>query len=203
MVEECRIMESSEKKVILASGSPRRQELLNQLGLRFMVAVNPVDETVPLETEPSEAVCELAYRKASAVAAIYNKGIIIGADTVVVYRGQILGKPSGATDAADTLKRLSGDDHLVITGFCVIDSAAGRLLKASETTRVFFRRLSDDQIKAYIRSGEPMDKAGSYGIQGLGAVLVERIEGCYFNVVGLPLSSLTQVLREFGVEVLK
>ena len=196
-------MESSEKKVILASGSPRRQELLNQLGLRFRVAVNPVDETVPLETEPSEAVCELAYRKASAVAAIYNKGIIIGADTVVVYRGQILGKPSGVTDAADTLRRLSGDDHLVITGFCVMDSATGRLLKASETTRVFFRRLSDDQIKAYIRSGEPMDKAGSYGIQGLGAVLVERIEGCYFNVVGLPLSSLTQVLREFGVEVLK
>ncbi len=173
------------------------------MGLRFKVIVSQVDETVLPGTAPTEAVAELAYRKAMAVAARLDEGIVIGADTVVVYRGQILGKPSDTGDAIVTLRSLSGTDHLVITGFSVIDCATGRLSKASETTRVFFRRLSEAQIEAYVRSGEPMDKAGSYGIQGLGAVLVDRIEGCYFNVVGLPLSSLAEVLRQYGVEVLQ
>ncbi|WP_418792596.1 Maf family protein [Phosphitispora sp. TUW77] len=191
------------KKLILASGSPRRQELLKQMGLCFEVMVNPVDETVLPGMPPTEAVAELAYRKAMAVAARLNEGIVIGADTVVVHCGDILGKPSGIADAINTLKSLSGTDHLVITGFSIVDCATGRLSKASETTRVFFRRLSDVQIEAYVRTGEPMDKAGSYGIQGLGAVLVKKIEGCYFNVVGLPLSSLAAQLRQFGVEMLK
>ena len=196
-------MEPNSKKLILASRSPRRQELLRQVGLSFEVMINPVDETVLPGIPPTEAVAELAYRKAMAVAAHLSEGIVIGADTVVVHRGKILGKPLDIDAAINTLKSLSGTDHLVITGFSVIDCAAGRLLKASETTLVFFRRLSDAQIEAYVRSGEPMDKAGSYGIQGLGAVLVDRIAGCYFNVVGLPLSSLAEVLRQFGVEVLQ
>ena len=196
-------MEPNSKKLILASRSPRRQELLRQVGLSFEVMINPVDETFLPGITPTEAAAELAYRKAMAVAAHLSEGIVIGADTVVVHRGKILGKPLDIDAAINTLKSLSGTDHLVITGFSVIDCAAGRLSKASETTQVFFRRLSDAQIEAYVRSGEPMDKAGSYGIQGLGAVLVDRIAGCYFNVVGLPLSSLAEVLRQFGVEVLQ
>ncbi|MHB9095684.1 MAG: Maf family protein [Eubacteriales bacterium] len=191
------------KKVILASASPRRQELLRQIGIPFEVKVKNVDETVPEGLPFQDAVCELAYRKAIGIAAFEREGIVIGADTVVVHRGLILGKPAGISDAVQTLRNLSGSDHQVITGFCVIEAATGKVVKASETTRVFFRRLTDSEIQAYVSSGEPMDKAGSYGIQGLGAVLVDHIRGCYFNVVGLPLSKLAWVLKEFGVEVLK
>ncbi len=191
------------KKLILASASPRRQELLRQIGLCFEVTVKPVDETLPKGLSYDEAVCRLAYRKAREVALEEKEGIIIGADTVVVYRDKVLGKPAGFSDAVNTLRNLSGDNHLVITGFCVIDAATGKVVTASETTRVFFRRLTDAEIEAYVSSGEPMDKAGSYGIQGLGAVLVDKIEGCYFNVVGLPLAKLASVLKEFGVDVLE
>lgn len=190
------------KKIILASASPRRQELLRQIGLNFEVIVPTVDETIQESLPPHEAVCELAFRKSAEVAGQVSEGLVIGADTVVVNNRRILGKPACYTDAVETLRNLSGSDHLVITGFCVIDGATGSIVKASETTRVFFRHLIDEEIEAYVKSGEPMDKAGSYGIQGLGAVLVERIEGCYFNVVGLPLTKLAIALREFGVNVL-
>ncbi len=191
------------KKVILASSSPRRQKLLRQIGLRFEVKVKPVDETLPEWLSYDEAVCELAYRKAKEVVLEEKEGIIIAADTVVIHRDKVLGKPADYSDAVKTLRDLSGDNHLVITGFCVIDAATANVATASETTRVFFRRLTDAEIEAYVSSGEPMDKAGSYGIQGLGAVLVDRIEGCYFNVVGLPLAKLASALKEFGVNVLE
>jgi septum formation protein len=190
------------KNTVLASASPRRKELLIQIGLQFEVKVAPVDETIPEGMPIREAVSELAYRKAKKVADLSEDGIIIGADTVVVCGEQILGKPVDFSEAVRTLQKLSGSEHRVITGFCVIDAATGKTVKASETTRVFFRRLSDDEINAYVKSGEPMDKAGAYGIQGLGAVLVEKIEGCYFNVVGLPLTRLAVVLKKFGLEVL-
>ncbi|PKM82990.1 MAG: septum formation inhibitor Maf [Firmicutes bacterium HGW-Firmicutes-14] len=189
------------KKIILASASPRRQELLRQIKVPFETVIIPADETVPEGLSPTEAVKELAFRKAKAVAGQVNGGIIIGADTAVIYRDEFLGKPSGTSDAVETLQKLSGNDHLVITGFCVMDSATGKVVKASETTRVFFRRLTGREIYAYVKSGEPLDKAGSYGIQGLGAVLVEYIEGCYFNVVGLPLTRLALVLKDFGIQV--
>jgi len=193
----------SMKKIVLASASPRRQELLKQIGLDFEVKAAQVDETLPLNLPPGEAVCELAYRKARETAGAIGDGIVIGADTVVVNGDTVLGKPADYADAFETLRRLSGKDHLVITGFCVMDAATGKVAKASESTRVIFRRLTDREIQAYVDSGEPMDKAGSYGIQGLGAVLVESIEGCYFNVVGLPLTRLAIVLKDFGVEVLE
>jgi len=191
------------KKIILASASPRRQELLRQIGLNFEVIAPTVDENIQESLSPHEAVCELAFRKSAEVAEQLSEGLVIGADTVVVYNRRILGKPVSYTDAVETLRNLSGSDHLVITGFCVIDGATGSIVKASETTRVFFRHLIDEEIESYVKSGEPIDKAGSYGIQGLGAILVERIEGCYFNVVGLPLTKLAKTLREFGVNVLR
>lgn len=190
------------KKIVLASASPRRQELLRQIGLKFEILIRPVDETLPSGLPPQEAVCELAYRKAKEAADSGKWGIFIGADTVVVHQDKVLGKPTDFSDAIDTLRKLSGSDHLVITGFCVINAATGKTVKTSESTRVFFRHLTDVEIKAYVDSGEPMDKAGSYGIQGLGSVLVDRIEGCYFNVVGLPLAKLALVLKQFGIEVL-
>lgn len=190
------------KKIILASASPRRQELLRQIGIEFEVVVTDVDETFPEGLPPHEAVSELAYRKAEKAADYVKEGIIIGADTVVVHKGIILGKPADFTDAVRTLRNLSGSDHLVITGFCIIEAATGKVVKASETTRVFFRQLGEMEIQAYVKSGEPMDKAGSYGIQGLGAVLVDHIQGCYFNVVGLPIARLAGTLKEFGVPVL-
>lgn len=191
------------KKIILASASPRRQEILKQIGLSFEVKVNPVDEIIPAGMLPQQAVCELAYRKAKGVADELELGdIVIGADTIVVHGNRILGKPMDRADAVDTLRSLSGGDHLVMTGFCVIEAATGRVVQANETTRVFFRRLTDAEINAYVDSGEPMDKAGSYGIQGLGAILVEKIEGCYFNVVGLPVTRLSQVIKDFGIVIL-
>lgn len=190
------------KKIILASSSPRRQEILRQIGLHFEVKTKEVDETIPAGIPPHQAVSELAYRKAWGTAHLEPEAIVIGADTIVLHENRILGKPLDRSDAVETLRSLSGSEHLVITGFCVIEAATGKVVRANETTRVFFRRLTDAEINAYVESGEPMDKAGSYGIQGLGAVLVEKIDGCYFNVVGLPVSHLSQVLKSFGVEVL-
>lgn len=190
------------KKIILASSSPRRQEILRQIGLCYEVQVNEVDETIPAGMPPHQAVCELAYRKAWGIAQLEPGAIVIGADTIVVHGNRILGKPLDRSGAIETLRSLNGSDHLVITGFCVIEAATGKVVQANETTRVFFRRLTDAEIIAYVDSGEPMDKAGSYGIQGLGAVLIEKIDGCYFNVVGLPVSQLSQVLRSFGVKIL-
>jgi len=190
------------KKIILASSSPRRLEILRQIGLRFEVKAHEVDETIPAGMQPHQAACELAFRKAWGTAQLEPGAIVIGADTIVVHENLILGKPLDQSDAVETLRSLSGSDHLVITGFCVIETATGKVVKANETTRVFFRQLTDAEINAYAESGEPMDKAGSYAIQGLGAVLVEKIDGCYFNVVGLPISQLSQVLKDFGVNIL-
>lgn len=190
-------------QIILASASPRRQELLGQIGLSFEVKVRPVDETLVEGLSPQEAVAELAYRKAREVAKTVDRGLVIGADTVVVHNNKILGKPVSCDDAVAALLALNGSSHLVITGFSVIDVETQKLVKESDTTEVKFRNLTRTEIEAYVKTGEPMDKAGSYGIQGLGAVLVEKINGCYFNVVGLPLTKLVLVLKEFGVEVLE
>ena len=190
------------KSVVLASASPRRQELLRQIGLNFEVVVKSVDETISGGIAPQEGVRELAFRKVKAVIDSNIAGIIIGADTVVVHQGNILGKPADFSDAVKTLRYLSGSEHLVITGFCIADTFTGKSVTQSETTRVFFRELTDKEILAYVNSGESTDKAGSYGIQGLGAVLVDKIDGCYFNVVGLPLTKLVLALKEFGIEVL-
>lgn len=189
------------KRIVLASASPRRREMLKQLGLEFDVVIKPVAETIEDKTAPAEAVSMLAWRKAREVAGTLGEGIVIGADTVVVHRDKILGKPASPSEALAVLRTLSGSAHLVVTGLCVMDAATGKTVKDTQTTRVFFRRLADDEIRAYVESGEPMDKAGSYGIQGLGAVLVDRIDGCYFNVVGLPLTRLSLALREFGINI--
>jgi len=193
-------------QIVLASQSPRRSELLKQLGLDFVIKTSDVDESNSRGLKASELVQHLAFEKARVVAedsSLNRETIVIGADTVVVREGTILGKPRDKEDAFNMLKSLSGSWHEVMTGVAVIDINSFRYDKSIETTRVKMKELKDDVINAYIDSGEPLDKAGAYGIQGLGAVLIDRIEGCYFNVVGLPISKLCDVLKNFEVYVLK
>jgi septum formation protein len=188
-------------KIILASNSPRRRELLEQIGLTFLVAPADVDESVRDGEAPKDYAERLALDKARAAASRAKEGIVIAADTFVVVGDAIFGKPVDAADARRMLSELSGRGHEVLTGLAVVDAATGRSAVRTSATGVWFRELSDREIAAYVATGEPLDKAGAYGIQERGALLVERIEGCYSNVVGLPLSLLGEMLREFGVSL--
>ncbi|NLT95615.1 MAG: septum formation inhibitor Maf [Clostridia bacterium] len=187
--------------IVLASGSPRRAELLRQINLPFSIMVSDIDENNVEMVEPKEWVQLLASAKARDIAARLGKGLVIGADTVVVLDNKVLGKPRDTKEAIEMLEFLSGRTHQVMTGIALVDAEKGKKLTDVEITQVKFRELSKKEIEAYVASGEPMDKAGAYGIQGLGAVLVEGISGCYFNVVGLPLNRLVQCLKNFGVEI--
>lgn len=195
-------------RIVLASASPRRSELLRQIGLDFEVVPSDIDESNKEDLKADELVQHLAYEKALDVARKVadrdngrNRYLVIGADTVVVRDG-ILGKPEDRNDAFSMLKHLSGNWHEVMTGISLVDTADLRSAKSVEITRVKMKELSNETILAYVDSKEPMDKAGAYGIQRKGAMLVERIEGCYFNVVGLPLARLSDLLKGFGVSVL-
>ena len=183
-------------ELILASGSPRRKELLETAGLDFKVIVADVDEKIPDGATPREAVKALALQKAQAVAKDYEQSIVIGADTVVVCDGEILGKPKDEDDAFNMLRSLSGCTHTVCTGVALINGTEIR--NFCEVTEVEFYNLSDEEIKVYIKTGEPMDKAGAYGIQGKGCVLVKQIVGDYFNVVGLPVSKVYRELSDMN-----
>lgn len=192
---------------ILASGSPRRKELLELIGLEFKVIVSQADEdSVSKDLKPELYVQELALLKASATAkeVLRNKNaVIISADTIVTLDGQILGKPKDEDDAFNMLSKLSGREHEVYMGYCVMRISDGKAVCGKVRTKVKFKDLSDDKIRGYINSGEPMDKAGAYGIQGLGSLLIEKIDGDYFNVVGLPISALADTLEdEMDIKIL-
>ncbi|MDD6161141.1 MAG: Maf family protein [Oscillospiraceae bacterium] len=188
--------------IILASQSPRRKELLNQMGLKgFKVTASDADETISEPLHPSHMVEELALRKAKAVRAGSDEDdIIIAADTVVSLEGSVLGKPSDEGDAFTMLSALSGNRHYVYTGVAVIQG--DRVLTGHEVTTVTFRDLEPEEIANYIATGEPMDKAGAYGIQGLGALFISGISGDYFNVMGLPIYRLGRMLNELGLDLL-
>ena len=182
------------KKIILASASPRRKELLTTAGVEFEVLVSEADETIPEGTAPRDAAMMTAEKKALAVAE-NRDGIVIGADTIVVIDDKILGKPKDEADAFGMLRLLSGREHEVITGVCITDGE--KTEKFAQVSKVRFYDLTDDEITAYVATKEPMDKAGAYGIQGKGCVLVESIEGDYFNIVGLPVAATVRALRGF------
>lgn len=194
------------RKIILASASPRRRELLKMLKIEFEVLTDNTPENAEGAKSPEEAVVMLAARKCENVAARIPEGteaLVIAADTVVSQNGAVIGKPKDESDAFRILTALGGTAHSVYTGVCVKDLKAGKETRFFEKTDVVFRDLSDDEIRAYIASGEPMDKAGAYGIQGLGSVFVKEIHGDYFNVVGLPLCRLCEVLKsEYGMKAL-
>lgn len=191
-----------DQPIVLASASPRRRQLLAETGLAFTVAVSAVDEDDVGGESPKDIARQRALYKARAVARTLDRGLVIGADTIVVCQGQVLGKPRDTQDAKRLLSLLSGRSHRVITGVCVCQAPAGRTVLDAACTKVTFRHLEAEEIDRYVATGEPMDKAGAYGIQGRGALLVERIVGDYFNVVGLPLTLLARLLKEFGVEML-
>lgn len=188
--------------LILASASPRRAELLRRLGLDFLVVPSRCRETVLASaSSPAEAVLCAARAKAEEVSRRYPEALVIAADTIVACSGRLLGKPRDAEEAREMLRLLSGRWHEVWTGVVVCHRASGRSAEEAVLTRVCFRDLTEAEIEGYIATGEPFDKAGSYAIQGYGGLLVERIEGCYTNVVGLPLTRLALMLRGFGVEL--
>jgi septum formation protein len=186
------------REVVLASISPRRYELLASLGLNVVVVPSDVDEGERPGYAPSELAGLHAAAKAEAVGARNGSQVIVAADTVVDVDGAALGKPRDAAEASAMLRRLSGREHLVHTAYAVIDGPGGRRADGVATTRVRFHRLGDDEIADYVASGDPFDKAGGYGIQGRGAVLVEGIEGDFYTVMGLPLGTIVRRLRAFG-----
>jgi len=190
------------KKTVLASASPRRKELLEQIGLLFEVDPTNYDEGKTPASEPHEMAKKLSLGKARAAAKKHRKAIIIAADTLVILEGKVFGKPHTNAQAREMLRALNGRVHSVVTGFTILDADTGKMLSRSVETRVHMRTATLREIDDYVRTKEPLDKAGGYAIQGRGAVLVDRIEGDYSNVVGLPLSALAESLREFGVRVL-
>jgi septum formation protein len=181
--------------LVLASSSPRRRDLLENAGIPFTVRVSPVDEQVLPEEDAITYVRRLATAKASTVPAAPDD-LVLAADTVVCLDGAILGKPSHANEAKMMLKVLNGRTHEVHTGICL--RFGMRILVDVATTRVTFIEMTEEEIDEYVRSGEPMDKAGAYGIQGLASRYVQSVDGCYFNVVGLPVSLVCQRMRELG-----
>ena len=188
------------KRLILASNSPRRRELLEQIGVEFEVIPSNAEEKVTKqEQEPSEVVEELSRQKAEDVAAAVEDGIVLGADTVVCQDGQIMGKPKDEADAKQMLQKLQGEEHSVYTGVTILvkeNGAVQHVQTFSQETKVYVYEMTDEEIDRYIATGEPMDKAGAYGIQGRFAAYVDGIEGDYNNVVGLPVSAVWQELKE-------
>ncbi|MFR8176329.1 MAG: Maf family protein [Christensenellales bacterium] len=181
--------------LILASGSPRRRELLDLMGLTYTVETPDVDES--FSGRPSETVMEISRRKAAAVAARHSDSIIIAADTLVFADGA-LGKPHTPERAKEMLRSLAGNWHHVYTGITVINTRSGRVLRNVDKTRVHLVPMTEQEIDAYVATGEPLDKAGAYGIQGMGGMFVDRIDGSYSNVVGLPMSMLRIMLAQVG-----
>lgn len=189
------------KKIILASSSPRRKQLLEQIGLRFEIEASNYEEDMTLKMEPSKLAEFLSLGKAKDVAQKHKDSIIISADTIVAIDGEIFGKPKTPERAKYMLQKLSGKAHSVITGFTIIDTGTNKQITKSVETKVYFKNLSEKEIDAYIATSEPLDKGGGYAIQGKAGLFVEKIEGDYFNIVGLPILSLAEELKNFGIKI--
>jgi septum formation protein len=190
------------KTIILASASPRRKELLEKIGLKFEVEASGYDEEIDAGLDPSELVRQLSIKKAKSVAAGHKNALIIAADTIGVMGEKILSKPHTENEAYKMLQEINGKSHLVITGFSILDTTTNKIVTGIVNTRVYIKKLTGQEIDAYVKTGESLDKAGAYAIQGMGAVIVEKIEGDYYNVMGLPLNALTEALKEFGINII-
>jgi len=189
-------------RIILASKSKARQQLLKQIGLRFKVAVSKAEEGCCLKKGCAALVVSNALSKAKAVAKRFKSGVVIGADTIVLAGKKVVGKPKNKKEAVKTLKLLCKNPQWVYTGLAVIDIAGNKVFTDYDKTKVYMQALSDKQIKSYFSRISPMDKAGAFDIQGPGSIFIDRVEGCFYNVVGLPVSKLAKMLKKAGVEVL-
>lgn len=183
-------------KIVLASGSPRRKSLFELMGLNFEVIASEVDEKEDFDY-PEVKVLELSYKKAVKVAENVKEGIIIGADTIVVLDDKILEKPKNEKQAKKMLRILSGRTHTVYTGFSIVKKPEGKCVSEYSKTKVSFRELGDDEIDAYVETKSPLDKAGGYGIQDFGALFVNKVDGCFYNVMGFPVTKFYSTMRQF------
>lgn len=190
------------KRIILASSSPRRKDILFKIRLPFTVVESDYEEDMTLDLNPIELAQHLSAGKARSVALKSPDSIIIAADTFIVFGDKVLGKPKTESRAKEILQMLSGKENDIISGVTIIDSSNQNEKSFYEITKVFMKELSEETIDAYIKTGEPLDKAGAYALQELGAILIDRIEGDFFNAMGLPLSRLAQELDGFGIKVL-
>lgn len=191
------------KKLILASGSASRKEIMDKLGVKYSIDVSDYEEDMTLKMEPKELAIYLSRGKAEAVAKRHKDAVILAADSFAVYRGSLLGKPHTKEEAINMLKKLSGTSHQFITGFTIIDSYSGKTYSDSEVTTVYFRKLTPEEIDNYVSKEDVVNtNAGAYRIHGLGAVLVSKIDGTSSNAQGLPISKVAKALKDFGVEII-
>ncbi len=190
------------KKVILASTSPRRKELFEKTGILFEVVGSSYEEDMTLDMSPKDLAIYLSRGKAEDVANKYPDAVVIGADTFTVLGNEVFGKPYTKEKAKERLMMLSGKQHSIITGFTIIEKSENKIVSKAMETKVFFKDLTEKEIDDYVETGEPMDKAGAYAIQGLGGKLIEKTEGSYDNIIGLPVDEVVQILKgEFGVTI--
>jgi septum formation protein len=194
----------SAQRWILASASPRRSEILHRLGMQFCVDPSRIEEPARKRLEtPVDYAVRVARLKAEEVAKRHESGLVLSADTIVVLGNSILGKPESLAGARSMLKRLSGRWHDVVSGVCLLDCAKHRIHSSFSRSRVHFRRLSPVEIEWYLKTGEYRDKAGAYGVQGRASFFVDRIEGCYFNIVGFPVAAFRKLCRKAGIDLIR
>jgi|SRR6185437_11445900 len=190
------------KKIILASASPRRKQLLEMLGLPFIVCPSNIDENLTPGLTPSKQVEALSRQKAEAVASKFQDAIILSADTMVMLGNELIGKPKDETDAKRMLKKISGTNHSIVTGFTLLDTKTKKIVTKSTETRIWFRKMSDEEIASFVKKEKPLDKAGAYAIHELAAIFIEKIEGDYMGGIGLSVFQLAKELKKFDIDVL-
>ena len=191
------------RKIVLASSSPRRRELLAKTGLRFVVDPGDYKEDMTIKLKPIELAKVLSRGKAESVAKRHKNAIVIGADTFIAYKNEVMGKPHTPARAIARLRQLSGKTHSVITGFTIIDTKTGKSISRSIESKVKLRKMTPREIAAYVKTGEPLERAAGYAIQELGSVFIEKIDGDFFSVIGLPVYELIKELKRFGVDVVE
>lgn len=189
------------RKIILASTSPRRRELLSETGLEFEIVAADYEEDMTMPLPPRELVLHLSRGKAESVSSMRKDAVVIAADTIVAVGDVVMGKPHTKERAKEMLGMLRANEHQVITGFTIIDGESGKIVTKAVVSRVVFRKINDEEIDEYVETGEPLDKAGAYAIQGLASKFIESIEGDYSNIIGLPVPELLEELKNFGISV--
>jgi septum formation protein len=189
------------RKIVLASKSPRRKRLLEQIGLTFEIRESEYEENMTAKSDPYELAKFLALGKARDVAQYYDDALVIGADTFTVYQGKFVGKPKDTADAKRILKIFSGQSHEVVTGFAVIDTKSGEIINGYGKAESFFRELSDEEIDAYVATGEPLGMAGAYGFMDKGGVLMQEVRGDFYSIIGLPIGQIYLALKKLGVDI--
>ncbi|MBI5328124.1 MAG: septum formation protein Maf [Deltaproteobacteria bacterium] len=199
MTEAKKLTVWNKKRITLASSSPRRKALLEEIGLPFDIYLSNIDENIKNGETPEEHCLRLAEEKAKCAAKNVKNSWIIGADTVVFIDNRILGKPSGIKEAREMLNLLSGRYHAVVTAFCLLNASTGKTIKKAVKSKVKIKNLTDKEIDDYLKTGESLDKAGAYAAQGVGNFMIEKIEGSYTNVVGLPMEELKETLEKIGI----